>query len=61
MTLRPEQFRVRAIECQIAAQKAKHPEVKEAYWELMRGWRELADEIEHFEHTSLDRGEWRSH
>jgi hypothetical protein len=56
MTSRPEQFRVRAIECQIAAQKAEYTEVKEAYWELMRGWRNLADEIEHFEHTWLDGG-----
>jgi hypothetical protein len=55
MTLRPELFRVKAVECQIAAQKVK-PDVKDIYLELMRGWRELADEIEHFEHTWLDRG-----
>jgi hypothetical protein len=55
MTLRPELFRVKAVECQIAAQKVKEPGVKETYLELMRGWRELADEIEHFEHTWLDR------
>jgi hypothetical protein len=56
MTLRPELFRVKAVECQIGAQKVKEPGVKETYLELMRGWRELADEIEHFEHTWLDRG-----
>jgi hypothetical protein len=55
MTSRPELFRVKAVECQIAAQKVK-PDVKDIYLELMRGWRELADEIEHFEHTWLDRG-----
>ena len=56
MTTRPERFRVRAMECHIAAQKAREPDTKEAYLELMRGWRELADEIEHFEHSCLDRG-----
>jgi hypothetical protein len=56
MTTRPERFRVRAMECHIAAQKAREPETKEAYLELMRGWRELADEIEQFEHSWLDRG-----
>jgi hypothetical protein len=56
MTLRPEMFRAKAVECQIASQKAKEPDVKESYLELMRGWRELADEIQHFEHTWLDRG-----
>ena len=56
MTTRPERFRVRAMECVIAAQKAKDPEIREAYLELMRGWRELADEIEHFEHSGLDHG-----
>ncbi len=56
MTLRPELFRAKAVECQIAAQKAKDPDVKETYLELMRGWHELANEIEHFEHTWLDRG-----
>jgi hypothetical protein len=44
------------MECHIAAQKAREPDTKEAYLELMRGWRELADEIEHFEHSCLDRG-----
>ncbi len=29
--------------------------MKETYLDLMRGWRELADEIERFEHTWLDR------
>ncbi len=38
MTTRPELFRVRAMECQIAAQKAKDPDIKEAYLDLMRGW-----------------------
>jgi hypothetical protein len=56
MTLRPERFRAKAVECQIAALKAKDPDAKETYLELMRNWRELADEIEHFEHTWLDRG-----
>jgi hypothetical protein len=44
------------MECSIAAQKVKDPDAREAYLELMRGWRELADEIERFEHSSLDRG-----
>lgn len=56
MTTRPERFRVRAMECHIAAQKAREPDTKEAFLELMRGWRELADEIERFEHSWLDRG-----
>jgi hypothetical protein len=56
MTLRPELFRAKAVECQIAAQKAKDRDFEETYLELMRNWRELADEIEHFEHTWLDRG-----
>jgi hypothetical protein len=55
MTTRPERFRVKAIECYIAAQNAKTPETKESYLELMRGWRELADEIEHFEQVWLER------
>ena len=56
MTTRPERFRVRAMECHIAAQKAKDPETREAYLELVRVWRELADEIEGFEHSWLDQG-----
>ena len=44
------------MEFHIAAQKAKDPENREAYLELMRGWRELADEIERFEHSWLDQG-----
>jgi hypothetical protein len=56
MTTRPERFRVKAMECLIAAQKARDPETKEAYLELLRCWRELADEIEHFEQSWLDRG-----
>ena len=44
------------MECHIAAQKAQEPETKEAYLELMRVWRELADEIERFEHSWLDQG-----
>ncbi len=44
------------MECHIAAQKARDPDTREAYLELMRGWRELADEIEHFEHSWLDHG-----
>jgi hypothetical protein len=55
MTLRPELFRAKAMECQLAAQKAKDPEFREAYQDLMRSWRELAEQIEHFEHTWLDR------
>jgi hypothetical protein len=56
MTTRPERFRVRAMECGIAAKKAKDPETKEGFLELMRGWRDLADEIEQFEHARLDQG-----
>jgi hypothetical protein len=56
MTTRPERFRVKAIECSIAAQKTQDPKTKETYLELMRCWRELADEIEHFEHSWLDSG-----
>jgi hypothetical protein len=55
MTTRPERFRVKAAKCYVAAQKAKDPETRDAYLELMRNWRELADEIEHFEHAWLDR------
>jgi hypothetical protein len=55
MTTRPEQFRVNAIECYIAAQKAKDPEFKEIYLELMLRYRELADQVERREHSWLDR------
>jgi len=55
MTTRPERFRVKAMECHAAAQKADDPATREAYLELMRNWRELADEVERFEHTWLDR------
>ena len=44
MTTRPERFRVKALECQVAAQKEQDPKTREAYLELMRNWRELADE-----------------
>lgn len=43
------------MELYIAAQNAKEPGTKEAYLELMRAWRELADEVEHFERVWLDR------
>jgi hypothetical protein len=56
MTTRPERFRVKAIEFCIAAQKTQDPKTKETYLELMGCWRELADEIEHFEQSWLDRG-----
>jgi len=55
MTTRPERFRVKALECYVAAQKTNDPATKEAYLELMRNWRDLADEIERFEHSCLDR------
>ena len=55
MTTRPERFRVKALECYAAAQKAKDSETRAAYLEMMRNWRELAEEIEHFEQTWLDR------
>jgi hypothetical protein len=45
------------MECSFAAQGAKDLKTKHSYLELMRGWRELADEIERFEHSWLDRGE----
>ena len=56
MTTRPTRFRVKAIECFDTAQKTQDPETEETYLELMRCWHELADEIEHFEHSWLDRG-----
>ena len=34
----------------------RRSEAKETFLELMRGWRELADRIERFEHGWLDRG-----
>ena len=55
MTTRPERFRVKALECYATAQKTNDPATREAYLELMRNWRDLADEIERFEHASLDR------
>jgi hypothetical protein len=55
MTTRPERFRVNAIECYIASQKVKDPEFKEIYLELMRRYRELADQVERIEHSWLDR------
>jgi hypothetical protein len=56
MTTRPERFRVKAVECYVAAQKTQDFGTKEGYLELVRCWRELADEIERFEHSWLDRG-----
>lgn len=56
MTTRPERFRVKAVECHVAAQKTQDLATKEAYLELGRCWRELADEIERLEHSWLDRG-----
>ena len=44
------------MECYVAAQKAKDPQAKQTFLELMRGWRELADQIERFELGWLDRG-----
>lgn len=55
MTTRPERFRVKALECYAAAQKTNDPATKEAYLELMQNWRDLANEIERFEHAYLDR------
>jgi hypothetical protein len=55
MTTRPERYRAKARECEVAAQKAKDPDVTETYSELARGWRELAEQIERFEHNWLDR------
>ena len=51
MTTRPTRFRVKAIECFDTAQKTQDPETEETYLERMRCWHELADEIEHFEHS----------
>ncbi len=48
-------IRPRWLQVGVPAQKAKDPHVKETYLGLMHGWRELADEIERFEHTWLDR------
>ena len=56
MTTRPELFRLRAMECEVAARNAKDPELKKAYLELMGGWRDLADQIDNFEQSNLDRG-----
>ena len=56
MTTRPERFRIKAVECHAAAQKIQDLAIKEAYLELGRCWRELADEIEGFEHSWLDGG-----
>lgn len=55
MTLRPELFRAKATECQVAARKTKDLAVRQSYMDLMRGWRELAEQIDHFEQTWLDR------
>jgi hypothetical protein len=56
MTTRPEEeFRVNAIACYVAAQKAKNPEIKEIYLELMRSWRELADRVERIEYAGKPR------
>ncbi len=49
MTSRPEQFRLDAMRCRIAAELAKDAKLKETYLDLARGWRELADQVEHFE------------
>ena len=56
MTTRPTRFRVKAIECFDTAQKTQDPETEETYLELMHRGRELADEIEHFGHSWLERG-----
>ena len=56
VTTPPERFRVRAMECYVKAQKARDSQAKDNFLELMRGWRELADQIVRFEHSSLYRG-----
>ena len=45
------------MECSVAARGAEDLKTKQTYLELMRAWRELADEIERFEQGWLDRGE----
>jgi hypothetical protein len=49
MTTRQERFRTKAIDCYVAAQKAKDRQAKKTYLELMSGWRELARYVEEIE------------
>jgi hypothetical protein len=53
MELRADLFRARAAECFAAAEKVETLAVRRAYLELRRGWRELADEIEHLDRSRL--------
>jgi len=49
-------FRAKAVECEVAAQNVKDPEAKKSFFDLARGWRDLADQIQRLEHTLLDGG-----
>lgn len=59
MTSRPEQFRLDAMRCRIAALLAKDQKLKETYVDLARGWHELAGQVEHFEQAWPDQNSQR--
>jgi hypothetical protein len=46
MALHADVFRARTAECFALAQNADDSTVKQAYLELMQGWRVLADEVD---------------
>lgn len=48
MKTRAELFRACASECCAGAQNAGDQNIRQAYLELMHGWRELADQVESF-------------
>ncbi len=54
MTSRPEQFRLEAMRCRIAALLAKDQKLKETYMDLARGWHELAGQVEQVEQAWVD-------
>ena len=55
MTKRQERFRAKAMECYVAAQKAKDRQARNTFLELTSGWRELAGYVEGIEnqHNSI--------
>jgi hypothetical protein len=57
MALRSEIYRSRAVECEVAANKANDREAKHTYDELAKHWRKLACRIAELERDLLDQSE----
>jgi hypothetical protein len=57
VTLHSDLFRTAAAECFASAENADDSTVKQAYLELMQGWRVLADEADRLRSKPSDRHE----